>query len=108
MDTESIHDAAGEFTILQTRHHSQTAVIRLEPGGATGGKGNHPHSEQVVLVIEGEITAEVGDDTRVLGQGTSLVIGEGVKHRLSNQGTTAAVAYTVYAPPVYAPALPRA
>ena len=107
MDIESIHETPGEFRILQTRHHTQTAVIRLEPGGSTGGTGCHDKSEQVVFVVEGEFTAEVGDDTRVVTKGESLVIGEGVKHRLSNARDSEALAFTVYAPPVYAPALPK-
>lgn len=108
MDIESIDQTKQEFQILQTRHHSQTAVIRLDPGKATGkDKQDHSHSEQVVLVLQGEFLAEVGDETRTVTIGESLIIPAGVKHRLSNPGGEPALAYTVYAPPVYPPALPR-
>lgn len=108
MDIESIPANDEEFRILQTRHHTQTAVIRLEPGRATSEDfSEHPCSEQTVIVLEGALQLEVGDETGVLNPGESLVIGAGVKHRLTNTGSRAVTAYTVYAPPVYPPALPR-
>ena len=108
MDLESIYECYEEFRILQTRHHSQTAVIRLEPGKATGKEFNsHPDSEQIILVLEGEFLAEIGDDVSTVKTGQSLVIGAGVKHRLTNHSNVVALAFTVYAPPVYPPALPR-
>jgi mannose-6-phosphate isomerase-like protein (cupin superfamily) len=108
MDLESIYSSYEEFRILQTRHHSQTAVIRLEKGKATGNEPqSHNASEQIVLVLEGEFFAEIGDESKVVTKGESLVIGAGVKHKLSNRGEDVALAFTVYAPPVYPPALPR-
>jgi mannose-6-phosphate isomerase-like protein (cupin superfamily) len=108
MDLESIYSSYEEFRILQTRHHSQTAVIRLEPGKATAQDlQSHEGSEQIVLVLEGEFLAEIGDESSVVKKGESLVIGAGVRHKLTNQGEGTALAFTVYAPPVYPPALPR-
>lgn len=108
MDIESIYPALEDFRILQTRRHAQTAVIHLEPGAATGEEPeDHPDSEQVVLLVEGELQAEVGEETSTMKPGDSLVIGAGVKHLLRNVGEATVIAFTVYAPPVYAPALPR-
>ena len=108
MDLESIYSSFEDFRILQTRRHSQTAVIRLEPGGFTSeGMNSHPDSEQIVLVLEGEMMAEVGDERKAVAKGQSLIIVAGVPHRLTNESGGPVFAFTVYAPPAYPPGLPR-
>ena len=108
MDLESIYSSFEDFRILQTRRHSQTAVIRLEPGGFTSeGMNSHPDSEQIVLVLEGEMMAEVGDERKAVAKGQSLIIGAGVPHGLANESGGPVFAFTVYAPPAYPPGLPR-
>lgn len=108
MDLESIYSSFEDFRILQTRQHSQTGVIRLEPGGATGEEmSRHPDSEQIILVLEGEMMAHVGEERKVVGKGQSLIIGADVEHRLTNEGDATVFAFTVYAPPAYPPGLPR-
>lgn len=108
MDLESIYSDFEEFRILQTRHYSQTAVIKLEAGKSTAEDlQSHEGSEQIILVLEGEFLAEVGVETSVVQRGESLVIPAGVKHKFTNSGIDTAMAFTVYAPPVYPPALPR-
>ncbi len=108
MDVVEIPQMREEFRILQTRKHSQTAVMHLEPGKATSKKPSvHPDSEQTILILEGELVAEVEGEQFIVGPHESLIIAAGARHRLVNQGEVAAVAFTVYAPPVYPPALPR-
>jgi quercetin dioxygenase-like cupin family protein len=49
----------------------------------------HEHSEQVMLVLEGEVEMTVESETRSLGPGDVVVVNRGVNHRLySEHGVT--------------------
>lgn len=61
----------------------------------------HAQSDQVLLVLEGELAGEIGEETAQLRRGDSIVIPAGVKHRFTNPGAVAAVTFNVYAPPEY-------
>ena len=99
------HNALGSkggFAVLQTSDGSQTAVMTLQPGEWSGDKANeHPDSEQVLIVLEGEVVAEIDDDRAVLGRGDSVIVPRGAKHRFGNQTERNAVTFNVYAPPAY-------
>ena len=102
MNIANIDESADEFHLLETTGRTQTATIRLAAGSTTSEEPSvHPHSDQVVLVLEGEIVAEVGDERAALKVHDSLVIPAGVKHRLINEGGGTAFAFTVYGPPAY-------
>jgi mannose-6-phosphate isomerase-like protein (cupin superfamily) len=90
------------FAVLQTTRRSQTAVMRLDPGGASGPKGNeHAPSEQILLVIRGTVLAEIGRKRWRLREGDAVVVPPGVDHRFSNAGRSLAVTFNVYSPPAY-------
>jgi mannose-6-phosphate isomerase-like protein (cupin superfamily) len=102
MDVRNIGKASSWFEVLQTGERSQTAVMTLEPGAASGPTPNaHAQSEQVLLVVEGELEAEVAGEKRAMRKGDVVVIPPGVKHRFSNPGSDPAVTFSVYAPPEY-------
>ena len=102
MNITNIHDSAEDFHLLQTTGRTQTATITLQPGEATSdGFNRHPHSDQTVVVLDGELVAEVGKEHEVVRQGQSLIIPAGVDHRLRNDANATAFALTVYAPPAY-------
>jgi mannose-6-phosphate isomerase-like protein (cupin superfamily) len=102
MDIQNILHRDEFFAVLQTSGKSQTAVMVLEPGKASGPFGNeHPGSEQVVLVAEGEILAEVGEEKATLRKGDVIIIPRKIAHRLVNHGGSKAVVFSVYAPPGY-------
>lgn len=102
MNITNIQDSAEEFHLLETTGRTQTATLRLAPGATTSDEPNiHPHSDQVVLVLVGEVVAEVGDERATLRVNDSLVIPAGVKHRLINEGAEMLLAFTVYGPPAY-------
>jgi quercetin dioxygenase-like cupin family protein len=49
----------------------------------------HEHSEQVMLVLEGEVEMTVEEETRTLGPGDVVVVNRGVHHKLySERGVT--------------------
>lgn len=102
LQVTNVHDAASWFQVHQTTKLSQTAVMTLKPHGESSEEMNtHEKSDQVVLVLEGEIAAEVGKSKRTLKTGDTCIIPAGTPHRLTNPGGTKAVTFSVYTPPEY-------
>jgi mannose-6-phosphate isomerase-like protein (cupin superfamily) len=103
MNAVDITGARRDFKILQTTPRVQTAIMRLSAGEASGDKmESHENSDQVVLVLEGDLIAQLeNEDDRRLPPGSSLIIPAGTPHRLVNHGITEVRVYTCYAPPAY-------
>jgi len=102
MDVTNIDKAKNWFEVLQTSERSQTAMMTLAPGDSTGDKAEaHEKSDQVLLMLDGELTGEVGDEHPTLKKGDVIIIPAGVKHRFMNQATKSAVTFNVYSPPAY-------
>jgi mannose-6-phosphate isomerase-like protein (cupin superfamily) len=102
MKTSNIHDARAWFQVLQTTARSQTAVMTLSADGQSSEEMNvHAKSDQVLLVVEGEVEAEVAGDKRHLRAGDSCIVPAGTKHRFKNAGKEKAVTFNVYSPPEY-------
>ena len=96
-------DANEWFEVLQTTSRSQTAVMNLAPGQASGeDKEAHPESDQVLVVLEGEVLAEIGEDHAHMRRGDMVVIPAGVRHRFQNEAASPVRTISVYAPPAYA------
>jgi mannose-6-phosphate isomerase-like protein (cupin superfamily) len=104
MNVTNIRKATEWFQLLQTTERSQTAMMTLEPGAATGEKAEaHDKSDQVLLVLEGELIGELGDERPRLSNGDVIVIPAGTKHRFANASQKPAVTFNVYSPPAYPP-----
>jgi mannose-6-phosphate isomerase-like protein (cupin superfamily) len=102
MDVTNINKAREWFEVLQTTEESQTAMMTLGPGDSTGEKAEaHKKSEQVLLMLEGELMGEVGDERPALRKGDVIIVPAGVKHRFTNRGNKPAGTFNVYAPPAY-------
>ena len=101
MELADNRDAKEWFEVLQTSDKSQTAMMTLEPGKSSGAKEGHKKSDQVLLLLEGELDGEIGDEQATLQRGDVLLIPAGVKHRFTNQSDKSAVTFNVYAPPEY-------
>ena len=102
MNVTNISEAKGWFEVLQTGERSQTAMMTLAPGDATGDKAEaHEKSDQVLLILEGELTGDVGDQRPHLKRGDVIIIPAGVKHRFVNRAKKPAVTFNVYSPPAY-------
>jgi len=98
----NIRDAKEWFEVLQTTERCQTAMMMLEPGDETGSKAEaHDKSDQVLLMLEGELSGEVGNERPRLRKNDIIVIPAGTKHRFENCGSTTAVTFNVYSPPAY-------
>ena len=102
MKIANLHQASDWFEVLQTTERSQTAVMTLEAGGASGEElSTHPRSDQVLLVIEGEVCAEISGKTSTMKRGDMVIVPAGAKHKFINPSRTRAVTFSVYAPPAY-------
>jgi mannose-6-phosphate isomerase-like protein (cupin superfamily) len=104
MQVTNIGDTESWFQVLHTTERSQTAVMTLKADGQSSEEMNtHEKSDQVVLIVEGVIEAEVGRTKRTLRKGDTCIIPAGTPHRLSNLGREPAVTFNVYSPPEYPP-----
>ena len=55
----NLHSANDWFEVLQTTDRSQTAIMNLGPGDASGETmESHDESDQVLLVIEGKAAGD--------------------------------------------------
>jgi quercetin dioxygenase-like cupin family protein len=96
----NVQQAESWFEVMQTGARVQSAVMRLEPGKASGEKAEaHPLSEQVVL--EGEVEAEIGEKRFRLSRGDFIHIAPGVFHRIVNRSASTALTFNTYSPPEY-------
>jgi mannose-6-phosphate isomerase-like protein (cupin superfamily) len=104
MKVSNVGDATSWFQVLQTSRQSQTAVMVLTPGGHSSEAMNvHKNSDQVLLLLEGELLAEVGGKKLTMRQGDSCIVPAGTPHRFDNHGKDRAVTFNVYSPPEYSP-----
>src|SRR6516225_6913326 len=104
MNSSNINQATEWFQVLQTTDRSQAAVMRLDPGQATGKHAeSHEDSEQLLLLVQGALAAEIGSERFTMNTGDMVIIPPGVKHKFINPGTTVAVAFNTYCPPEYPP-----
>ena len=102
MHLTNISNTSDWFEVLQTTERTQTAMMTLAQGEASGSSAEgHEKSDQVLLMLEGELAGEVGAERPTLRKGDVLVIPAGVKHRFRNVGRTPAVTFNVYSPPEY-------
>jgi mannose-6-phosphate isomerase-like protein (cupin superfamily) len=93
MDVKNINEAKDWFELLQTSERSQTAMMTLASGKLSGERAEvHEGSDQVLLILEGELIGEVGD---------VITIPSGVKHRFTNRSKRQTVTFNVYSPPAY-------
>ena len=90
------------FTVLQNARHSQTASLHLAIGQETSAQLNtHENSDQVLVVLEGTMEAQIGEESVTLEKGDSLIVPAGTAHKFSNTSEEEAIAFTAYAPPEY-------
>jgi mannose-6-phosphate isomerase-like protein (cupin superfamily) len=102
MTVFNIYDAKEWFQVLHTADHSQTAVMVLSAGSHSSEEMNvHETSDQVLLLVEGELEAEVGGKKQSMRKGDSCIVPAGTPHRFENRGEAPAITFNVYSPPEY-------
>jgi mannose-6-phosphate isomerase-like protein (cupin superfamily) len=104
MKIKNIRDRSHGFEVLQTTPRSQTAVMTLTPGGQSSEEMNtHVHSDQVLLVVEGEVEGEIAGEKITLRAGDVCIVPAGTPHRFENRSASPALTFNVYSPPEYSP-----
>jgi mannose-6-phosphate isomerase-like protein (cupin superfamily) len=102
MTISNLRDTKARFEVLQTTKRSQAAVMVLPPGDPSSEEMNiHENSDQVLLLVEGELEAEVGEKTATMRNGDFCIVPAGTPHRFKNLGESRAVTFNVYSPPEY-------
>ena len=54
--------------------------------GTTVQRHRHEATEQVMWVVEGDLTMTIGDERKELGHGDVVVVNRGIEHELYSQG----------------------
>ncbi len=75
--TVQIHAIGGDQVLM--------CRVVYEPG-TTVPRHAHEHTEQLMVIIEGDVTMTIGDETRTLGPGDVAVVNRGVEHELYSEG----------------------
>ena len=80
----------------------EVVVARFEPGGSTGDEPyTHGDSEELLIVVEGEVHVQLGTDVHELAAGDSVHYQSSTPHRVSNPGGETAEVMFVISPPSY-------
>jgi unsaturated pyranuronate lyase len=58
--------------------------VRYEPGKRVP-RHAHSEAEQVMAILDGEVTMTIGDETRTLRPGDVVVVNRGVEHELVSE-----------------------
>lgn len=90
------------FSILETTRLSQHAFMTLQPGEASSDAPSiHPQSDQALILLGGELRAEIGEEVAEMKAGDAVLVKAGEPHKFLCTSQEPAVAYTTYAAPAY-------
>lgn len=82
--------------------HLQVIVGELDAGGSTGEEPYmHGDSEELLVVLEGDVSLQLGAEIYELGTGDSIDYRSSTPHRLVNAGTDTAEVMWIISPPSY-------
>ncbi len=102
MKLTRIFQAGSGFKVLETTERSQTGLLTLEAGESSSDDPSvHQDSDQVLVVLQGEVTAEIAAESAVLKSGDAVVVPAKTPHKFSNRGEERAVTFSVYAKPAF-------
>ena len=75
--TVQIHAIGGDQVLM--------CRVVYEPG-TTVQRHAHDATEQVMAIVQGDVTMTIGDETRTLGPGDVVVVNRGIEHELHSEG----------------------
>jgi len=79
-------------------HNVDVHLNRLAPGGARGKLHHHTKADNIYIVKRGEGTLTVEGTTHTVREDDVIFIPAGMKHSLSNLGSTVFEIFEIYAP----------
>ena len=71
-----LHAIGGEQVLLCRVSYERGTTVRRHA---------HEHTEQVMVITEGDVTMTVGDETQTLRAGDVVVVNRGVEHELRSE-----------------------
>ena len=96
----NLQAASDWFQTLQTASLDQTAIMLLGPGETSAGEQRmHPESDRVLLVLDGEVLAQVAEEKATLRRGDVVFVPAGVSHRVLNNTQESARTLSIYTSP---------
>jgi mannose-6-phosphate isomerase-like protein (cupin superfamily) len=76
--------------------------MTLDPDESSSDRPNtHPESDQVLIVLEGKVTAEISGKRSEMKKGDAVTVPAGMPHKFTNPGDERAITFSVYSPPAY-------
>lgn len=97
---ETIYEMIGQTGGSRTERHSVAHVV--VPPGRFARRHYHPNAEESYHVVQGTGWVELGDEVRSLSAGESLLIPEGVPHKIAN-GSDEDLVFIVVCVPAWEP-----
>jgi transcriptional regulator with XRE-family HTH domain len=83
-------------------HSLEVVVARFEPGGSTGDEPyTHGESEELLIVVEGRVHVQVGEELYEVGAGDSVHYERSTPHRVAIVSDVPAEVLFVISPPSY-------
>lgn len=93
------------FKVAITNRRSQAAQMVIAPGGAEGDPNNrHRGADQWLYVVDGTGVATLNGKRVELRPGSLLLIEQGDRHEIRNNGKRLLKTLNLYSPPAYTPA----
>ena len=104
MRLSHVFDEGTGFKVLITTERSQTGLLTLEAGEASSDKpSTHAESDQILVVLQGEVTAKIGEESALMKRGDAVTVPAKTPHTFTNHGRERAVTFSVYAVPAFPP-----
>jgi len=88
--------------VIRTGEKMQLVLMAIPAGGEIGGETHEGH-DQVLIFVEGEGRAKIGDAESTFGAGDMSFVPSGAYHNFVNTGSGMLKLYTFYAPPEHEP-----
>jgi quercetin dioxygenase-like cupin family protein len=73
----SIHAVGGDQVLV--------CRVSYDPGFGVG-LHSHEHTEQVMVMLDGDLTMTIAGETKTIGPGDTVVVNRGVEHELRTEG----------------------
>ena len=88
--------------VIRTGDKTQLVLMAIPEGGEIGGETHEGH-DQVLVFVEGEGRAKIGEVETDIAAGDLSFVPSGAYHNFRNTGTGMLKLYTLYSPPEHAP-----